>query len=602
MQISPHLHCFEDTCNVYAILSGDTAILIDFGDGSILSKLAAVGASRVSDVLMTHHHRDQGQGLALAVQAGARIWVPHTEQDLFQEVDLHWQGRAVYNNYDVRQDRFSLLEPVRIAGTLHDYARLTFGSPAEPVHITVVPTPGHTPGSISLMAEIDGAWVAFTGDLISAPGKVWSMAATQWTYNGAEGVAASIASLVDLKQRGSQVLLPSHGEPICEPGLAIDLLIERLQQVLDYRWENPRLRSWLKEPFVKVTPHLLLNRTCMANSYVLLSESGKALLIDFGYDFMTGAASGADRASRRPWLYTLGALKRDFSVQQIEAAIPTHYHDDHVAGLNLLREVEGTQVWAAESFADILEHPSWYDLPCLWYDPIPVDQVLPVETPLVWNEYELTLHRLPGHTQYAVAIDFRVDGRRVVATGDQYQSVTGLKWNYVYQNRFRSEDYRLSAELLCRLRPDLVISGHWDPIWVTPEYLQDLMARGEALERLHCELLPQEVPGLGVEGFGARIQPYQSQTRAGEPVTLAVEVHNPFASQELVVVRLAAPVGWLVEPPEIHATLGACEATLVQFNATPPAGLKIRRARLAADLTVGGRRFGQQAETLITVV
>jgi glyoxylase-like metal-dependent hydrolase (beta-lactamase superfamily II) len=340
----------------------------------------------------------------------------------------------------------------------------------------------------------------------------------------------------------------------------------------------------------------------MANSYVLLSESGKALLIDFGYDFMTGAASGADRASRRPWLYTLGALKRDFGVQQIEAAIPTHYHDDHVAGLNVLREVEGTQVWAAESFADILEHPSWYDLPCLWYDPIPVDQVLPVETPLVWNEYELTLHRLPGHTQYAVAIDFRVDGRRVVATGDQYQSVTGLKWNYVYQNRFRSEDYRLSAELLCRLRPDLVISGHWDPIWVTPEYLQDLMARGEALERLHRELLPQEVTGLGAEGFGARIQPYQAQTRAGEPVTLAVEVHNPFASQELVVVRLAAPVGWLVEPPEIHATLGACEATLVQFNATPPAGLKIRRARLAADLTVGGRRFGQQAETLITVV
>ena len=43
------------------------------------------------------------------------------------------------------------------------------------------------------------------------------------------------------------------------------------------------------------------------------------------------------------------SLQREFGVSRIDVAIPTHYHDDHVAGFNLLREVEGTEVWAPES-------------------------------------------------------------------------------------------------------------------------------------------------------------------------------------------------------------------------------------------------------------
>src|SRR4051812_25073055 len=107
-QISTNLYLFHDTCNVYVIRDGSNAILIDFGNGDVLSELTALGISTVSDVLMTHHHRDQGQGLMRAIRVGARIWVPESEQDLFAEVDAHWQARSVYNNYDVRQDRFSL--------------------------------------------------------------------------------------------------------------------------------------------------------------------------------------------------------------------------------------------------------------------------------------------------------------------------------------------------------------------------------------------------------------------------------------------------------------------------------------------------------------
>jgi glyoxylase-like metal-dependent hydrolase (beta-lactamase superfamily II) len=598
MQISEHLFRCEDTCNVYAVLSGDEAVLIDFGDGSILRELPAIGVNRVTAVLMTHHHRDQGQGLPLAIAAGACVWVPHAEQDLFCNVEAHWQAREIFNNYNVRQDLFSLLDPVPVTGTLHDYGKYRFGSH----EFTIVPTPGHTPGAISLLTEIDGRWIAFSGDLIAAPGKVWSISATQWTYNGAEGVAASIPSLIDLKERRPDLLLPSHGDPIILPGPAIDTLVERFWQLLQRRQENPRLFLFLEKPYISVTPHLLHNRTSLSNSYVLLSKSGKALLIDYGYDFMTGAAAGADRASRRPWLYTLGALKRDFGVQKLDVVLPTHYHDDHVAGLNLLREVEGTQVWAAENFADVLERPSRYDLPCLWYDPIAVDRCLPLDRSIGWEEYELSLHALPGHTRYAVAIAFQVDGRRVLAVGDQYQGSDGLAWNYVYRNHFQPSDYRASAAYYRQTLPELILPGHWDPFWVAPGYLEALEERGEALEQLHRQLLGTETTGGSSGNAGLWIRPYQAEARGGEALEFEVEVQNPFPQAEMAHMKIVLPPLWECGEEQILIMLEAGETRMVKFVVKPPEGSPVRRARIAVDLTLGNRRFGQQAEALVTVV
>lgn len=596
-QLSESLWVHQDTCNVYVVKSGHGAVLIDFGDGSVLDCLAEAGVSRVLDVMMTHHHRDQGQGLPRAALAGARIFVPETERDLFEAVDRHWLAREVTNNYNNREDRFSLLEPVPVAGSLKDYRTHAAGGRV----FQVIPTPGHTTGSVTLMTELDGRKVAFTGDLIYGPGKVWSLAATQWTYNGGEGIAGSILSLLDLKDRGLDVLLPSHGDPMEAPSEAIDPTVERLSALRTLRRQNPRLFLLREEPYVAITPHLLWNRTSMANGYVLLSESGKALFIDFGYDFMFGPAAGSDRASRRPWLYTLGQLKRRFGVRRIDVVIPTHYHDDHVAGINLLREVEGTHHWCASTFASILEHPEEHDLPCLWYTPIPVDRRLPLGDPVRWEEYVITLHQLPGHTRYAVAVSFEVDGRHVLATGDQQGEEDGLFLNYVYKNGFEIDDYMTSAELYLRLRPDVILTGHWEPGEVRDGYLDELLERGRGLARLHRALLPLDTVDLGAGGFGARIRPYQAVIEPGKPARFIVEVRNPFASREPAQVRLALPSGWLGEPASAQLLLEPHGHAEAAFHVRTPPGEAAYRARIAADLTVGGRRFGQHAKALVTV-
>jgi hypothetical protein len=253
----------------------------------------------------------------------------------------------------------------------------------------------------------------------------------------------------------------------------------------------------------------------------------------------------------------------------------------------------------------VLQDPKRWDLPCLWFDPIPVDRDLPLGAPVTWREYEIGVHELPGHTLYAAAYAFEADGRRIVATGDQQTT----EWrpgeqpevlNYQYRNRFRIDDFRRSAELYRALNPELMISGHWTPRKVTPDYLDMLLEEGERVARLHRELLPPDID-FDAEGFGARITPYRSAVEPGRTLVLEVCVRNPFPTARTARVRMVLPRGWAARPAEQEVKpQGGGEATLV-FEVTVPRGESGVRRRVAADLTVGRMRFGQQAEALVTV-
>ncbi len=619
-RLSDHVIVVHDTTNVYLVHDGEEAVAIDFGDGAALDLLTELGLSRITDVFMTHHHRDGAQGLPKAVEAGARIWVPPVEEQLFADVESHWQSRELLLSYNNREDRFSLLWSVPVAGTLPEYRQIT----AAGVRFEVVPTPGHTVGSISLLATIDGQRLAFSGDLIAAPGQVWSLSATQWSYNGGEGIGATILSAHDLARRAPDRLLPAHGAPIEAPRDALLLLAERLGALKVFRdGVRSPFFAQIDRPYRRISEHLLANLSSNANSYVLLSRSGKALIIDYGYDASTGLAAGSDRAARRPWLYTLPQLKEQFGVSSIDVAIPTHYHDDHLAGFNLLREVEGTRIWAGEQMVEVLEHPLDRELPCLWFDPIPVDRSIELERPVQWEEYELTLHPLPGHTIYAVAIEFVVDGKRVLAVGDQLHDEGWLyhlfrhqlplaggvpttlpparMLNYVYNNGFRISDYRTTAELYRRLKPDLMLYGHWAPGVVTDDYLTELIERGTELERLHLELLADERHELADDGPLAVLVPYQPHGRPGQPIEVTVELRNPLSEPASAQVAIVVPAGWQVEPRVADVELNGTGPTPLRFTVCPPAGLSVRRERIAADVTVDGTPFGQVATALVTL-
>lgn len=596
-----------DTCNVYLLVdparpAGDRdAVAIDFGSGLALDELAGLGIRRITDVLMTHHHRDQGQGLPLAVAHGARVHVPPVERELFDRVEEMWSGRPLDNDYMLRQDRFSLLHSVPVHASVPEYRELDLAG----VRLRVLPTPGHTIGSVSYLLERDGDVIAFSGDLIHSPGKVWSLAATQWSYTQNEGPAMTVLSARMLAREGVTHLAPSHGGVMPEAPAALEQLADAMQRYVDSRRSYPwDLLARLDDPYVALTPHLLMNRTSLSCSYVVLSETGEALVVDYGYDMTTGVPPGQERAARRPWLASLPALRREQGVTRISVALPTHYHDDHIAGMPLLRDVEGTELWIPENIAPTMADPWFEDLPCQWYDPIVADRVLPLDEPFTWNEYTFTAYAQPGHTLYAVAYAVEIDGLAVVFTGDQQEGLGGRDgrrdiMNYQYRNLFRLGDYARSAALYRRLGPGLMASGHWEPRWVDDDYLDYLAEAGRLVDELHERLLPLDEIAIGPDGQAARLLPYRSTGLVGEPLSYTVRVRNPLRVRTTARISPVLPLGWRSSPPEIDLDLGPTEETSVPLIVTPAtAG---RRQRLALDVTFGELRLGQHVEALVDV-
>ena len=599
----------RDTCNVYVIAAdrpapdgARTAVAVDFGSGRVLEALAEIGVDRITDVVMTHHHRDQGQGLPLAVEHGARIHVPPVEVDLFAAVDEMWRTRRLENDYVVRQDRFSLLEPVPVDGVVAPYVPVETSG----VVLRAIPTPGHTIGSLTYLLDRNGARFAFSGDLIHSPGKVWSLAATQWSYTEQEGPAMTVLSCHLLADERPTVLLPSHGEPMPQPQEALGLLAARMQRYVDSRrWDPWDLEERLRQPYERITEHLLLNRSSLSCSYALLSETGEALLIDYGYDMTTGLPLGGERASRLPWLASLPALKRDFGVTKVAVALPTHYHDDHVAGLPLLRAVEGTEIWSPSTVAPVLADPRYHDLPCQWYEPIPSDRVLPVGESFDWHEYRITVHDQPGHTLFHVAYEVTVDGLTVLFTGDQQEhlGIPGLRkevLNYQYRNRFRLDDYRRSAALYRRIAPGLLLSGHWAPREVDDAYLTYIGHAAEDLVEMHEALLPLDELDLGTDGQLLRLHPYRSTAAPGAELELVAEVRNPHRADAEAVLRPVLPAGWTALDAEVRVPLAAGEERRVPIRVRV-GDAPCLRARVAVDTTIGDLLLGQHAAALVDV-
>ncbi|MFB9991120.1 beta-N-acetylglucosaminidase domain-containing protein [Deinococcus oregonensis] len=514
MEVLPGIYRHTSSAHVYAVCDQSSgvpgsAVLVNIGDGSVLDDLPP-HIRQVQAVLLTHHHRDVAAGAARAVQAGIPVYAPEGEgpallnpQDALASADLR-------NNYEGRPWVWTVPEGAATR-PLRAYQTFSFGG----LSFTVRPTPGPTPSAVSLLLNRPAGPLAFTGSLLYSPGQVAQLAATQWTYNGGEGIAGTVLSLLDLADQHPARVLPAHGE-IMEPE-ALTITAEALRPLLALRRHNPRLWALRDQPYAELRPWLLMNRTSLSCAYVLRAQSGRGLMIDFGYDFCFGQANSTAQNARRPWLYTLPSLLCQSGVSGIDAVIPTHYHDDHVAGIPLLREVYGAQLWAPENMVDVLKQPERYRLPCLWFEGMTTDQSLPLGQPLIWEEFQITPYALPGHARAAAALLVETAGERVLFGGDQYSGADGLDLNYTYPNLFREGDYLQSAELYARLRPQLILSGHNAPLVPPDGYFEALLERGQQLQALHASLQPHTARLL--------MQAEPITVLSGDPVTLILE--NP---------------------------------------------------------------------------
>jgi glyoxylase-like metal-dependent hydrolase (beta-lactamase superfamily II) len=602
-RLSPSLWWYRDTCNVYLWTAGERGLLIDFGSGGILDVLGEAGVREIVAIAHTHHHRDQCGGDDRATALGIPIWVPARERALFESTEAFWRLRRTFDSYDASSLGFTRAASVPVARGLADHERIDWigGS------LEVIPTPGHTKGSISLLAEIDSAPVAFTGDLIAGHGRVPTLHDLQWQYGMPDAAGAALHSVTALAGRDPRPVLPSHGAPISDGPGALRTLAANLGQLSRLLAEIRRNRLWttwpssVDQPLTRVLPHLWVNAHSVANTYAIVDDAGDAVILDYGFPSWDHFY-----ADQRFVAHTLDAFRAEAGLRRVVAAVPSHYHDDHLAGVPWLQREHGAAAWVHDSFAEIVADPSRHDLPCLWPEPIRVDRVLTNGDFVEHAGARLEAFHMPGHTMFALGLAGTMDGVRVAYTGDNLLagSLSPLRAAApIYRNVLRLDSIRVGVERLLAFEPEVLLTGHTGALEVTRADLDDFMAWARELELVVARLAP--VPGLedeALDPYVARFDPYRASVAPGGRVETRVIVRNHAARPREARIRLRAPDSWNIQPEQaVTVVPGGGETATLAFVLAAPADAAPGRVVVTADVDLGEPR-GELAETLLEVL
>jgi glyoxylase-like metal-dependent hydrolase (beta-lactamase superfamily II) len=603
-RLSPSLWWFRDTCSVYVWAHGQRALCIDFGSGAVLDVLDQIGVREIAAIVHTHHHRDQCGGDDRAAGLGIPIWVPARERALFESTEAFWRLRRTYDSYDVSSEGFTRATSVSVARSLGDHERVDW----EGGTLEVLPTPGHTKGSITVLAEIDGAPVGFSGDLIAGHGRVPTLHDLQWQYGMPDSVGAALHSAVSLARREPRRLLPSHGGPIDDGQAALRALVANLRRLAGLLGEIRRNRLWttwpssVDQPLTQVLPHVWVNSHSVANTYAWIDDRGDALILDYGFPSWDHFF-----ADQRFVAHTLDDFRSEAGLRRVRAAVPSHYHDDHLAGLPWLQREHGAEAWIHDSFAAIVAQPERFDLPCLLPDPIRVDRVLADGDLVEHAGAALETFHMPGHTMFALGLAGTLDGVRVAYTGDNLLAgaLSPLRAAApIYRNVLRLDSIRVGVERLIAHEPELLLTGHTGALEVSRSDLDDFVGWARELELVVGRLAP--VPGLedeALDPYVARVDPYRATVVAGDAVAVDVIVtnHGPVAREALV--RLRLPHGWSAEPDDATVDVGAGgAAATLPFTINVPSSARPGRHVPTIDLTLGGDSRGELAEMLLDVL
>lgn len=603
-KISENLLVFEDTTNVYVIRDGTRCVLIDFGSGKVLDHLRQAGITQVDWILHTHHHREQCQGDYKAVERRIPIAVPAHERHLFEDAENFWRNRRVFHLYYVRNDFNTITENIPVARSLDDYSTFRW----QKTEFFVLPTPGHTLGAISLLATIDGKKTAFTGDLMYAPGKILNLYDTQVNYGGSEGIDLGIYSLARLREQKPAMVCPSHGDPLPDPDSGIGETIRRLTDY--YRFQTGSGPSEENAPYA-VSPHLICHYQTTSSFYAIVSNSGKAMFIDYGsasgvhFGNFERATAATDRI--RFVEHNIDGLKKKFGMSQVDVAMPSHMHDDHMNGFPHLARHHGTKIWCYENMVDIFQNPRGHNLGCTLGEAFRVSRSFRHGEKFRWEEFEFEITHSPGHTEYQMALFVTIDGNRVAFTGDAFfpnpRNDGTLRHNLIFRNHVENDSHLKSIHNLIEHEPALIAPGHGKPYPVDKQIMLATEQKFRTQQKYFFDLLPEGETDFGLDPSWVKIYPYQMVLGPGSVQKAEIRVQNYRTEPMEMEVAVVAPSEWRIEPDTLKFTVPAKSHQHAPFTITVPKTWEGPGPRLAiaADVRAGKRYLGQITEAVVDV-
>ena len=610
----PDLFVWTDTCNVWVLRDGDAALLINLGDGSVLEHLVDIGVKHVEWVLFTDHHREQCQGAPRLAGTAAKVGVPAAERALFERpTDFRKMNVRLGDAFTVHGASFVRppIQPIAVERAFEKMDTFTWRGH----EFWCVDTRGSSPGAMSYLLRSGPRWLAFTGDLMLDGAKLHNWFDSEWDYGFAAGVWALANSASQVAGYDPAWLLPGHGPAIPDPAKQLAEFQEKL-----VRFERLLVRGYpvttfagavqdrvsrpTKVPHIwQVMPHVYKFRgpDFFPNLYLIIADSGHALAIDCGLLPPLMLQLAIDR------------MKQELGLKQIDAVIPTHMHGDHMLQAPFLRGKYGTQIWGLDRMADVCAHPEWFDYAApiqaygIGVDGVKFDRLFRDGEKLRWEGYEFTVDWMPGQTEFALALQGIIDGKRVIFTGDNIfgdpadPAQTGHEAMVAHNSAVLEEGYIYGAEYLSRSKPDLLLGGHSyvmpEPAAFIERYRQWSLAMREGFRTLSSEADYR----YWFDPFWVRAQPYRSTVRAGESVELTLHVRNFHARPQTHRIEIHTPPGLTAEPRVLEGQLAGEVRDKFTFRLTAVPDAKPGVQLIAFDITRDGVRQGELFDAIVEI-
>jgi len=556
--VSSSLLCFASTVNSYILFSGPSScMVIDLGDGAVLDA-AARADLRVTDLLLTHGHQTQLEGIGRLIGSGVRVHVNPEAAFLKSDAMESCISRLV----PMRRGPVGRYEPpvplpeaIEVARDLAPGAALRFGR----LELSVLAAPGHDPEQVALLAQVDGRRVCFAGDAIHSPGKVYELFSTDTDHYTGTGARQASDTLATIRAMRPALVLASHG-----PGVSEDVedalrvtegLLRAYACYKDHLFFGlPRVRDlkeglehpWGTDGPCRMSEHLW---ALPGNTYVITSaqDSRACLLVD--------ACAGAAEQTLRD-LQRIGATRP-------EVILSTQYHYDHLPSPREKAEAYASaQLWAQEAVAYVAERGEAMQRPWLPEGRLKCERHLADGEVFRWREHTFAAHYMPGQTDGHAGYSAAIDGRKVVFSGDNfyhphvwggYGGICGFNgaWNPI-------SGYALSARKILALAPEWVLCEHNMAMDFVPAMFEYVPVWADELAGLQAALSPGRDRARHCNPYLIAFEPFVSPFRAGASYELCVTLDNR-GSDRPRTAELAAcpPPGIEVDPARIALACGA---------------------------------------------
>lgn len=170
----PHENGVQTAVNAFLVQGKDRLVLVDAGAaacfgptmGSIMTNIRAAGFApeEVDDVLLTHLHPDHACGLV--AQDGKRAFQNATVWAAKADADYWLSNDAMAQAPEDKQPFFKLAQAA-VAPYLEQGVFRTYENGSELLPgLSVIPTPGHTPGHSSYLLDSGGRKLLIWGDIV----------------------------------------------------------------------------------------------------------------------------------------------------------------------------------------------------------------------------------------------------------------------------------------------------------------------------------------------------------------------------------------------------------------------------------------------------